>query len=186
MNYYLKALQDYAKFSGRSGRREYWSFFLFNMIIMSGFGLVSFSLSRDIESVIDNAETLSKLYLFSRIFQLAILIPSIAVGVRRMHDIGKSGWFSIIPIYGLILACTKGNQEDNKYGVAPKEITIQSKEKSKGKTKENAEREHTKKTVNGMTHQDKINQLKELKELLDKGIFTQEEFESEKTKVLAN
>jgi uncharacterized membrane protein YhaH (DUF805 family) len=51
---------------------------------------------------------------------LAIFIPSIAVGVRRMHDVGKSGWFLLIPIYNLILACTDGVQGDNEYGADPK------------------------------------------------------------------
>jgi uncharacterized membrane protein YhaH (DUF805 family) len=45
-----------------------------------------------------------------------LLIPSIAVAVRRMHDVGKSGWFVLIPIYGLILACTQGVKGENEYG----------------------------------------------------------------------
>jgi len=53
-------------------------------------------------------------------YQLAILIPSIAVGVRRMHDVNKSGWFILIPIYNLILAVTDGTKGDNKYGHDPK------------------------------------------------------------------
>ena len=51
---------------------------------------------------------------------LAFLIPSIAVGVRRMHDVGKSGWFLLIPIYNLILACTPGESGTNEYGPDPK------------------------------------------------------------------
>ena len=54
------------------------------------------------------------------IYSLAILIPSIAVGVRRMHDVGKSGWFLLIPIYNLILTVTEGNKSDNQYGADPK------------------------------------------------------------------
>ena len=54
------------------------------------------------------------------IYTLAVLIPSIAVGVRRMHDVGKSGWFLLIPIYNLILACTDGVNGDNEYGADPK------------------------------------------------------------------
>lgn len=55
------------------------------------------------------------------LFQLAILLPSIGLAIRRMHDIGKSGWFCIIPIYNIILACTPGDVGPNKYGPDPKE-----------------------------------------------------------------
>jgi uncharacterized membrane protein YhaH (DUF805 family) len=58
----------------------------------------------------------------SSIYTLAVLLPSIAVGVRRMHDVGKSGWFLLIPIYNFILACTDGVQGDNEYGTDPKAI----------------------------------------------------------------
>jgi len=56
----------------------------------------------------------------SNIYNLAVLIPGIAVGVRRMHDVGKSGWFLLIPIYNLILACTDGEKGSNLYGLDPK------------------------------------------------------------------
>ena len=54
------------------------------------------------------------------IYQLATLIPFIAVSVRRMHDVNKSGWFLLIPIYSLIIAITDGTKGDNKYGPDPK------------------------------------------------------------------
>lgn len=44
------------------------------------------------------------------------MLPAIAVGVRRMHDVGKSGWFLLIPIYSLILALTNGEEGENEYG----------------------------------------------------------------------
>ena len=56
----------------------------------------------------------------STIYILAVLIPSIAVSVRRMHDVGKSGWFYLIPIYNLILALTEGERQTNIYGEDPK------------------------------------------------------------------
>ena len=58
----------------------------------------------------------------SYIYTLAVLIPSIAVGVRRMHDVGKSGWFLLIPIYNFILAVSEGEKGDNKYGPDPKVV----------------------------------------------------------------
>lgn len=54
------------------------------------------------------------------IYSLAALIPALAVGVRRMHDVGKSGWYLLIPIYNLILAFTEGDAGDNEYGPNPK------------------------------------------------------------------
>lgn len=106
MNYYLKVLQNYGNFSGRARRAEYWNFLLINIIISAVLMLVT-------------AKGESKiLYLLYRVF---IFIPSLAVGVRRMHDVNKSGWFLLIPIYNLILACTEGTQGDNDYGANPKE-----------------------------------------------------------------
>ena len=105
MNYYLKVLQNYATFSGRARRKEYWMFVLFNIIFSFVFGFIG---------------GLIHLPIISTIYSLAILIPAIAVGVRRMHDVGKSGWFLLIPIYNLILACTEGFKGDNEYGADPK------------------------------------------------------------------
>ncbi len=113
MNYYFEALKKYAVFSGRARRKEYWMFFLFNIII--GF------LLRFIEGMA-GINPGSYEGLLAIIYQLAILIPSIAVGVRRMHDVNKSGWYLLIPIYNLILACTDGTKGDNKYGSDPKEV----------------------------------------------------------------
>jgi uncharacterized membrane protein YhaH (DUF805 family) len=105
MNYYLHVLQNYATFNGRARRSEYWYFFLFNLIISVVLGFVGGLIGFD---------------LLSSVYSIAVLIPSIAVGVRRMHDVGKSGWFLLIPIYNLILALTEGNQGPNEYGSDPK------------------------------------------------------------------
>ncbi|MFT4780037.1 MAG: uncharacterized membrane protein YhaH (DUF805 family), partial [Flavobacteriales bacterium] len=80
-------------------------FVLFNAIISIGLGFVS---------------GLMQVPQLVNIYSFAVLIPSIAVGVRRMHDVGKSGWFLLIPIYSLILACTDGINGDNEYGADPK------------------------------------------------------------------
>lgn len=60
--------------------------------------------------------------ILSNLYSLAVLIPGIAVGIRRMHDVGKSGWFMLIPIYNIILACTEGVQGNNEYGADPKQV----------------------------------------------------------------
>jgi uncharacterized membrane protein YhaH (DUF805 family) len=108
MNWYLKVLKQYADFSGRSRRKEYWMFFLINMIISYSISFIAIFLE------------IYSLEIFSTIYSFAVLIPSIAVGVRRMHDVGKSGWYLLIPIYNLILACTDSEARSNKWGKNPK------------------------------------------------------------------
>src|SRR5687768_5564545 len=98
MNYYFKVLQNYATFSGRARRSEYWYFVLFNIIVSI------------ILSVIG---TTMKTTILSNIYALAVFLPGLAVGVRRMHDVGKSGWYLLIPIYSLILALEEGEKGEN-------------------------------------------------------------------------
>ena len=108
MEWYLKVVKEnYANFDGRARRKEYWMFVLFNVIISTILSMIE-----------------PTVYL---IYVLAILVPSIAVVVRRLHDVAKSGWFmfiALVPIIGgiwlLILACTDGDSGDNEYGSNPK------------------------------------------------------------------
>ena len=120
MNWYLKALKNYAVFSGRARRKEYWMFVLFNAI----FFIIAIILDNVLGTAIENVGY----GLFYFLYFLAVLIPSLAVAIRRLHDVGKSGWFlliSLIPIIGaiwlLVLLCTKGDAGENKYGANPKE-----------------------------------------------------------------
>ena len=105
MKYYLKVLQNYANFNGRARRSEYWYFVLFNVIVSSIVGFIG---------------GLMNFGLLSSLYSLAVLLPSIAVAVRRMHDVGKSGWYILIPIYNFILAVTAGDAGENEYGQDPK------------------------------------------------------------------
>jgi uncharacterized membrane protein YhaH (DUF805 family) len=105
MSYYVAVLKKYATFGGRARRKEFWFFVLFNMIISIVLGYVG---------------RLVHFYQLGNIYSLAVLVPSIAVGIRRMHDIGKSGWFILIPIYNLVLACTDSEASVNTYGPNPK------------------------------------------------------------------
>lgn len=123
MNWYLKVLKQYADFNGRARRTEFWMYVLFNFIITIVLG----SIDRLIGTV-----TLTGFGLFSGFYGLAVLIPSLAVSVRRLHDIGKSGWMLLlllIPIIGgiwlIVLCIIDGNPGENEYGINPKEITIE-------------------------------------------------------------
>ncbi|OWP63074.1 DUF805 domain-containing protein [Hymenobacter amundsenii] len=107
MNYYLQVLKDkYAQFTGRARRAEYWYFFLFNIIVSMILGFI--------DGAIFGRQIISTIY------SLAVIVPGIALAIRRMHDVGKSGWFVLIPIYNLILACTEGDNGPNEYGPDPK------------------------------------------------------------------
>ena len=108
INYWLKCWQNFANFDGRARRSEYWYFVLMNMIVQYGGGFV-------IGIVSPSAGAM-----FTAIYALAALIPSIAVIVRRMHDTNNSGWYCLIPLYNLILACTEGTNGSNRYGNDPK------------------------------------------------------------------
>ena len=114
MNWYIKVLKNYAVFSGRARRKEYWMFVLFNFIfalVLSLIGLLTFGM----------------LYILSILYGVAVLVPALAVAVRRLHDIGKSGWYYFIilipiagPIWFLVLMCTDSQPGDNQYGPNPK------------------------------------------------------------------
>lgn len=117
MNWYLMALKKFATFSGRSRRKEYWMFFLFN-IIFSG---VAYAL----DSLISSGGIIAGIY------ALAVLVPGLALSVRRLHDIGKGGGFifiNLIPLVGsiwyLILVCQDSNPGANTYGPNPKENAV--------------------------------------------------------------
>lgn len=113
MYWYLNVLKKYAVFRGRARRTEYWMFVLVNLIIS---GLLSFGLG------------IVGLEMVAEVYSLAVLLPGICVGVRRLHDIGKSGlWLLIafVPLVGwiflLILMCKDSEPGMNAYGPNPKE-----------------------------------------------------------------
>ena len=124
MNWYLKVLKNYAVFSGRARRKEYWMFALFQLI----FALAAMAVDNIIGTTFkigDQGIPYGYVYM---IYTLALFIPALAVAVRRLHDVGKSGWFlliCLIPIIGgiwlLVLLVTDSKPGDNEYGPNPKE-----------------------------------------------------------------
>ena len=111
MNEYMEVLKKYAVFSGRARRREYWMFVLINFVISLVLGFI--------EGMVSGSSS-SGQSILSTIYSLAVLIPSIAVGVRRMHDTDHSGWWLLFPIVNLIFALTEGTKGDNRFGADPK------------------------------------------------------------------
>lgn len=123
MNWYIKAWKQYVDFKGRARRKEYWMFQLFNTIIL----LIALLLDNSIGLTIEN-ENIGAFYLS---YAVAIVLPSLAVTVRRLHDVGKSGmmiFIAIIPLIGsiwlFILYLTEGDAGINEYGMNPKEVDM--------------------------------------------------------------
>lgn len=125
MQYYLDAFRNYANFTGRARRQQFWMFALFNTIITIVLWFFAigplFSGSNAVEDIFTPG------YFVYMAYTLAAFIPSLAISVRRLHDIGKSGWYYLvilIPLAGviwlLVMMCTDSQQEENKWGVSPK------------------------------------------------------------------
>jgi uncharacterized membrane protein YhaH (DUF805 family) len=118
MKWFIASLKKYAVFQGRARRTEYWMFVLFSFIILVIANILDHILGLAIEGL-----SYGPIYI---IFTLALLLPSLSLSARRLHDIGKSGWFilvNLIPIGGfiwyLVLVCSKGNKGANAFGDDP-------------------------------------------------------------------
>ena len=112
MNWYAKCWKQYADFSGRARRTEYWMF-----------ALVNFGIALLLELILG----FTFLYFLTYVYSLAIFIPSLAVCVRRLHDIGRSGWWyliGLVPVVGWIILiiwfCTDSQPGANNWGENPK------------------------------------------------------------------
>lgn len=115
MNWFMAVLQKYAVFSGRAQRAEYWYFALFYLIIYV------------VLATVDSLLGMSEIGLLSTLFSLAVLVPSLAVSVRRLHDTDRSGWWFLIvfiPLIGtivlLVFAAQDGTPGENRFGPNPK------------------------------------------------------------------
>ncbi|MFC4036446.1 DUF805 domain-containing protein [Streptomyces polygonati] len=113
MQWYIDVLKKYAVFSGRARRQEYWMYFLFNCIAIAVLFVIGLVIHTQIPYLI---------------YALGVILPSLGVSVRRLHDTGKSGWFillGIIPLVGgiilLVFTCLEGDAGDNAYGPNPKQ-----------------------------------------------------------------
>ncbi|MDO9214018.1 MAG: DUF805 domain-containing protein [Methylococcales bacterium] len=121
MNWYLGVLKKYTVFSGRAQRAEYWYFVLFNMLVGVGLALI------DQATGTLDAET--GVGLLGGLYSLAVLLPSLGVSVRRLHDTDRSGWWMfilLIPVIGVIALLVFFVQDSkagtNEYGDNPKGV----------------------------------------------------------------
>ncbi|GAA6153560.1 DUF805 domain-containing protein [Pseudoteredinibacter isoporae] len=111
MEYFMDAIKRYADFSGRARRKQYWMYILFYIIFSIVVSIV--------DSILGTA-------FLGAIYGLALLVPSLAIGARRLHDTGRSGWWQLlylIPLIGLIVMIVflvQDSHPDNEYGPNPK------------------------------------------------------------------
>ena len=118
MNWYLDAWKNYFTFTGRARRKAYWMFVLFNIIAMVVLGIIDNTLGLAGESGYG---------ILSGLYGLAVIIPGIAVAVRRLHDTGRCGWWiliGLVPFIGaivlLVFMVLDSQPGENQYGPNPK------------------------------------------------------------------
>ena len=121
MNWYLQAIRQYATFDGRSRRKEYWYFALINMLAIVALAVV--------DGVTGMYSAEIGIGVLSGLYILAASVPGLAVSVRRLHDIGRTGWWvliGVIPFIGtlvlLVLAVLDSQPGANRYGPNPKGV----------------------------------------------------------------
>ena len=121
MEWFMKALKKYAVFQGRAQRKEYWYYILFFVLFAIVVSLV--------ENALGLADPETGSGPLSLVYSLALLVPSIAVAVRRLHDTGRSGWWiliGLIPVVGAIVLIVfyvfDSEPGDNQYGPNPKGV----------------------------------------------------------------
>lgn len=121
MFWYIQVLKKYAVFSGRASRREYWWFVLFSTLVSIALMVADLALG----TFSDDAG----MGMLGGLYVLLVLLPSLGLSVRRLHDIGRSGWWlliSFVPLVGpivlLVFACMKGTPGANRHGLNPLEL----------------------------------------------------------------
>jgi uncharacterized membrane protein YhaH (DUF805 family) len=119
MNWYLDAWKNYANFQGRARRKAYWMFVLFNIIALVILSLIEGALGLSGQNGYG---------ILTGLYALAMILPLIALAVRRLHDTGRSGWWLLIglvpligPIVLIVFYVTDSQPGTNEYGPNPKE-----------------------------------------------------------------
>lgn len=126
MKWFIKAFRQYADFSGRASRQEFWMFVLFNLLLAMAWAFVAGLLTGLFGGSFDQESRLMFMYKLIAIYYAVTTVPAMAVGVRRLHDTGRSGWWMLIglvPLVGsiwlIVLMCSDDNPGDNRYGSPP-------------------------------------------------------------------
>lgn len=109
MNYVVEGFRRFADFRGRTSRKGFWIFTVVGYLLIQLVAFVEGLLGFPIMDV----------PFLTIVFSFVMYVPLLAVGARRMHDIGKSGWYYLIPLYNLYLAAQPGEPAANKWGEVP-------------------------------------------------------------------
>ncbi|VAW61284.1 Integral membrane protein [hydrothermal vent metagenome] len=115
MEHFIGAFKKYADFSGRARRQEYWMFVLIYILIYIALMVI---------------DSVTGMFILTPLFALAIIIPSISIAARRLHDTGRSGWWqliAIIPLIGgiiLLVFLVQDSHDENEYGPSPKQAEL--------------------------------------------------------------
>ncbi len=165
---FFEALKKYADFGGRARREEYWLFVLTNIIILL---LLSF-----FENIAGEAGILVTLY------QLAVICPWAAVGIRRMHDTGRCGWWLLVPFANLVFLVQDSQPGGNRYGANPKNGSTEQLTPIPKVTISTHEPTQIMQTAPIV--RDLESQLREIIALKDKGLITDVEHEQKRRKIL--
>jgi uncharacterized membrane protein YhaH (DUF805 family) len=166
--WYFDVLKKYAVFDGRSRREEYWVFVLVNIAILL---LLSF-----FESVAGKAGLLVVLY------ELAVICPWAAVGIRRMHDTGRSGWWLLVPFANLVFLVQDSQPGGNQYGANPETGSTEQMAPIPPVTIPRPEQTQTVQPAS--ISRDLESQLREIVALKDNGLITEVECEQKRRKIL--
>lgn len=103
LDLYKSTFEKFASFNGRASRKEYWTFIIITTVVSFLLGIIE-AIFPDVESTL------------TTIFTVITFVPTIAVGVRRMHDVGKRGWWIAFPLVNLLLTLEKGDSSENRFG----------------------------------------------------------------------
>ncbi len=116
MGWYFTVLRKYAVFAGRARPKEYWMYVLISAVVVLVLGIVNGLMGADVPAL--------PVY-----YSFAVLLPSLAVSVRRLHDTDRNGWWLLIllvPIVGaiaiLVFMATPGGEMANRFGASPKAV----------------------------------------------------------------
>lgn len=129
MNWIMTCLRKYVDFSGRARRKEFWMFYLFYFVVLIVATLIDNLLGITFDLGYGQKGFYGPLYTLTT---LGLFLPMLAAAVRRLHDVGKSGWWyfiALVPLVGgiwlLVLFFTDSQPGENKYGPNPKEVPAQ-------------------------------------------------------------
>lgn len=121
MDYYFDAFRKYAQFDGRTPRKGFWMFMLFHVIVVIILSIIDGMLKLDIGQFgMLKWDIGQNQGLLGATYSLAIIVPGIAIGVRRMHDIDRNGWWILLPIVNFIFTLLAGTPGENTYGLPDK------------------------------------------------------------------